>query len=67
MRDVEAYHVAAMVAAPEGPAGAEARDHHHRMLCALRELAGEFTARASAAAEIEQAIAQRDADDEDEI
>jgi hypothetical protein len=66
MQALEAYHVAAMVAAPEGPSGQDARDHHHRMLHALRELAGGFTARALAAAEIETRLAEQ-GDEEDEI
>jgi len=64
---LEAFHVGAMVAAPEGPTGADVRDHHHRMLHALRELATEFTARAQAAADIEARldVAAEDADDEE--
>lgn len=64
---LEAFHVSAMVGAPEGPAGADARDHHHRMLHALRELATEFTARAQAATDIEAQldVAAEDADDEE--
>jgi hypothetical protein len=66
MRDLEAYHIGAMVAAPEGPSGVDARDHHHRMLHALRELAGEIAARALAADEIEKAL-EVQAEEEDEI
>jgi hypothetical protein len=66
MQSLEAYHVAAMVAAPEGPSGADTRDHHHRMLHALRELAGDLAARSLAAAEIEKSLDDQ-ADEEDEI
>lgn len=65
MQALEAYHVAAMVAAPEGPDGQAAREHHHRMLHALRELAGELAARSLAADEIEKSL--REQDEEDEI
>lgn len=66
MQSLEALHIAAMVAAPEGPAGQDVRDHHHRMLYALRELAGEIAARALAADEIEKSLNEQ-ADEEDEI
>lgn len=68
MQSLEAFHVTAMVAAPEGPGGSEARDHHHRMLCALREIAGELAARALAADEIEAALqADEPEGEEDDI
>lgn len=54
MRSLEAYHTQAMVQAPEGPDGAAARDHHHRMLYALRELASDIASRILAADEIEK-------------
>lgn len=63
MQALEAYHVAAMVAAPEGPKGSDAREHHHRLLVALRELHGELQGRAAAADEIEKST--DDEDDED--
>jgi hypothetical protein len=66
MQALEAYHVAAMVAAPEGPDGRAEREHHHRLLYALRELAGNLAARVLAAAEIETRLAER-SDDEDEV
>ncbi|WP_458098611.1 hypothetical protein [Roseomonas sp. WA12] len=65
MQSLEAYHIQAMLAAPEGPSGVENREHHHRMLCASRELAETLTARALAAAEIEQRLAARESDEED--
>lgn len=70
MRGLEAYHVAAMVASPEGPDGTANREHHHRALSALRELAGDLAARASGAGEIEKALAVQpddEGDPEDEI
>jgi hypothetical protein len=67
MQSLEAYHIAAMCAAPEGPKGTETREHHHRMLHALRELAGEIASRTLAAAEIEKRLAERQDDNEDEI
>lgn len=54
-----------MVAAPEGPDGADARDHHHRMLHALRELAGEFAARILAADELEARLANPEDEEEE--
>lgn len=67
MQSLEAYHVAAMVQAPEGPSGCDVRDHHHRMLHALRELATEFNARALAATEMEERLAaQGEEDPEDD-
>jgi hypothetical protein len=67
LQGLEALHVAAMVAAPEGPTGGDVREHHHRMLCALRELATEFTARAQAAADIEARLEAADEADEEDI
>ena len=71
MRGLEAYHVAAMVSAPEGEDGTKVREHHHRMACALRELAGEIVSRAIAADEIEKTLGVSDGDvdgdPEDEI
>ena len=46
------YHLSALVAAPIGESGREARDHHHTMHTALREIATEITSRISAADEI---------------
>lgn len=54
-----------MVATPEGPSGTEVREHHHRMLYALRELAGDFAARALAADEIERRLAEESDEDDD--
>ena len=46
--DLDTYHLSALVAAPTGPAGREARDHHHQQLASLRELLGELASRAQA-------------------
>lgn len=67
MRAQEAFHVTAMLATPEGPTGTETREHHHRMLAALRDLHGELSGRALAAAEIEQRLALEADAEEDEI
>lgn len=68
MRAQEAFHIAAMVSAPEGSKGTDAREHSARMLHAYRELHSELEARASAATEIEKLLAeQTDEDPEDEI
>jgi len=67
MQSLEAYHIAAMAMTPEGPDGHATREHHHRMLYALRELAGEFAARALAADELEKNRAEDGADDEDDL
>ena len=53
MMELQEYHVQAMAAAPEGPAGVEALGHHHRMLKALRELHEEFSARAASVQALE--------------
>lgn len=53
MMELQEYHVQAMAAAPEGPTGAEALAHHHRMLKALRELHEEFSARAAGVGALE--------------
>lgn len=67
MRAVEAYHVQAMIAAPEGPKGSDVRDHHHRMLSAVREVAVELLARAASADEIERNAAAPADDEEDTL
>lgn len=67
MRAQEAFHIAAMVSAPEGAKGTDAREHSARMLYAYRELHGELEARALAASEIEKLLAEQDEDPEDEI
>lgn len=59
-----------MVATPEGPEGAATRDHHHRMLAALRELAGDVLQRASTVADLERLLGDTPEDteiDEDEL
>lgn len=65
MQSLEAFHVAAMIAAPEGPSGADARDHHHRLLYALREIAGDFAMRTLAAGELEARLAERQDEEEE--
>lgn len=62
MQSLEAFHVTAMVAAPEGPIGVDAREHHHRLLCALRELAGDFAMRTLAADELEARMGEDEED-----
>ncbi len=66
MQAVEAYHVSAMVACPEGPRGVDTLSHHHRMLAALRDLASELAARAEAATQAEKSQDEPEDDDEDE-
>lgn len=67
VQHLEVYHTSAMLSAPEGSRGVDAREHHHRMLCALREIHGELAARALAADEIERRLAEQADDPEDEI
>ena len=65
MRDLEAYHVASMVSCLPGDAERGARDHHHLMLHALRELATTLAGHVEAAVETEQSLAQREPETED--
>lgn len=58
------YHLQALVSAPVGPEGLAAREHHHTMHSALREIASELQGRAAAAEEL---AARVDADEEDII
>lgn len=70
LQGLEAFHVAAMVATPEGPEGGPVREHHHRMLAALRELAGDVLQRASTVPELERLLGNDAEDnelDEDEL
>lgn len=67
MQSLEAYHTAAMLATPEGPAGTETREHHHRLLYALRELAGELAGRALAADEISKSLDLVEDEEEDTL
>lgn len=56
-----------MVTTPEGPAGSAQRDHHHRMLHALRELAAEAVYRASRADELEALLSADEPEDNEDF
>jgi hypothetical protein len=51
MNDSANFHLTALVAAPEGPEGLSARDHHHRMLHAHREVEAQLRLYVQAALE----------------
>lgn len=57
------YHLSALVAAPIGDVGKEARDHHHTMHTAIREIATEITARVDAAQALSKQIDDQDEED----
>jgi hypothetical protein len=50
------YHLAALVAAPPGPASADAREHHHLMHHALTQIVAEISSRVAAAEELARRI-----------
>lgn len=56
MRDLENYHLSAMVSAPPGEDARTARDHHHVMLHALRELAEQLVLYVTAAVEARESL-----------
>jgi hypothetical protein len=58
------YHLSALVAAPIGESGREARDHHHTMHTAIREIATEITGRIAAADELRARLGAEQEDDE---
>lgn len=59
LNDLSTLHLSGMVSSPPGPAGAEAREHHHLMHCALSEIAGQLKAYVSAAEEIERHLSEQ--------
>lgn len=62
--DAGDFHTAAMLASPEGPSGVEAREHHHRMILAHRDLVSQLRLYVAAAEEL---VERNDAlDDPDE-
>lgn len=62
--DAGDFHTAAMLASPEGPAGVEAREHHHRMILAHRDLVAQLRLYVSAADELLERNDALDAQDE---
>lgn len=66
MQELENYHLTAMVSAPPGDTAREARDHHHLMLHALRELAEQLAMHVAAAAEAREALKDTDPQEDGE-
>lgn len=60
MNDLANYHTVAMIEAPEGPLGADAREHHHRMLLACREIVDQLRGYEAAADEAKTALAAKE-------
>lgn len=58
MRDLEAYHVTAMLACRPVPSETEARDYHHATLHVLRDLAATLMGYVEAADEIEKSLSE---------
>ena len=66
--DQTQYHLAALVAAPPGPRGCDARDYHHLQQHALSELVATLTGYAQAGAEqAARLVAIGDDDDTEEL
>lgn len=61
--DAGHFHTEAMLASPEGPGGVQAREHHHRMILAHRDLVAQLRIYVSAAEELAE---RNDALDQDE-
>jgi len=65
--DISNFHLSALVAAPPGASSLEAREYHHTMHTAIREVAQEIQSRVAYAEElklhIEQAIEANEEDD----
>lgn len=61
--DLSQYHLAAIVAAPPGDRGREARDHHHLLHFALSEIAGELQGRVQTAEELKRLLKQQEDDE----
>jgi hypothetical protein len=65
--DLSTFHLSALVAAPPGPAALDAREHHHIMHSALREIVTEIQSRIAAAEDLKVHIEQAlEADEEDD-
>lgn len=62
--DLSHYHLAAIVAAPPGERGREARDHHHLLHYALSEIAGDLAGRVQTAEELKKLLQASDEDDD---
>lgn len=61
--DLSSYHLRALVAAPPGDTGRDAREHHHLLHYALSEIAAQLTGYVAAADEIERVLAEGDDDE----
>ncbi len=66
MRDLETYHVSAMVACRPGTPERDTRDHHHLMLFALGEIATQLVGYTEAGRETEEHLAHPALDDTEE-
>lgn len=60
------YHLAALVAAPPGPSGADAITYHHLLQHALSELVATLQGHAQAGAAMERALGDDASDDEED-
>jgi hypothetical protein len=58
VEDQTSYHLAALVAAPPGPKGADAVAYHHSLQHALSELVASLKGHAEAGAAMERALAE---------
>ena len=67
MRDLENYHVTAMVSCRPGPSERETRDHHHLMLFALGEVTTQLVGYAAAGTETEAHLAHSETDTNEDI
>lgn len=56
MNDIANFHTVAMIAALEGPTGTDAREHHHRMLAASREIVDQLRLYEAAGAEAQERL-----------
>lgn len=65
VNDLSNYHVAALVAAPPGASGTEAREYHHLMQHALTEIVAALRQHADTAAELREKLEQLNLEDDD--
>lgn len=66
MNDLSDYHLAALAATRPIPAEAEARDYHHLLLYALREIVSDLEGRRDVAEKAEAALSEpADGDNEE--
>ncbi len=61
--DASHYHLAGLVAAPVGESGREAREYHHTMHTALRDIVSDIQGHVAAAEDIRNRLAIIDEDD----